>query len=562
MSEKIPAPTVKEDLRVLVIDNQGLVHDVVSSTLHSIGIQHVVSAFNAFHALRLCEETRFDIVLLAFNVSHDKDGFHLFEELKHLGHISDTTTVVFLSAETSPELVNCIVELQPDDFWVKPLKRSSIESRFNYLLKLRFKLHKLLYCMQACDYSTAIYYAQRQLNDQTLVECHPRIRRLIGECLFQLRDYESCESYYRELLKQIDHAWVHIGLARALLRQDKLEEAQLLVEDLLVRPDTRFLTYDLLAQYFIEKEQFDIAYEQMKEASKLAPRNIERNKRLWDLARLNHDRVGQLVAVQNMAKYAKNSIHDSPQLSLSVIRSTIDLATSLGSGEGDRYIARAEADLTDLSNQKGFQGELAEQIDVIKARLLCLKNDKKSAEKLMNNCLVDTSTSSMEDNLDKMKAFHELGMKERCLSILETLRKQIEGDTFSSQVVDEYLKQESIERTEIQFTTKELKHMATVHYKENRMLPAYNNLKQALTLAPKDRQLALSLLKVIVQLNASHPLTTDQHEVAVKAATLLMREKLSPVQTEKRDQYINSLGLDIDNAEPSNVVNILSKRAS
>ncbi|MBB68120.1 MAG: hypothetical protein CMP19_11505, partial [Rickettsiales bacterium] len=541
MLEKIPAPTSKEDLRVLVIDNQGLVHDVVASALHAIGIKHVVSAFNAFHAIRLCEEKRFDFVLLAFNVSHDKDGFHLFEELKHLNHINDTTTVIFLSAETSPELVNCIVELQPDDFWVKPLKPSSIESRLNYLLQIRYKLHKMLHCMKVGDYSTAMYYAERQLKDMSLSDYHPRIRRLIGECLLQLRDYETSENYYRELLQTMDHAWVHIGLARSLLRQDELEEAQLLVEDLLLRPDTRFLTYDLLAQYFIEKEQFELAYEQMKQASKLAPRNIERNKRLWDLARLNHDKVGQLSAVQNMAKFAKNSIHDSPELSLNVIRSTIDLATSLGAGEGDRYIQRAQNDLEEISQQKGVQIQLGDQIDVIKARMLCLRNQKKSAEEIMNASSVHTTGQSMEDNLDKMKAFHELGMREQCISILEKLKTQIEGDTFSSQVVDEYLKQESIERTEIQFTTKELKNMATVHYKENRLQPAYNNLRQALTISPKDKQIALSLMKVLLQLHSTQPLNDEQLEVVTLAARMLTNEKLSPSQAEKRDQYIDKL---------------------
>ena len=108
---------------------------------------------------------------------------------------------IFLSAETSPELVNCIVELQPDDFWVKPLKPSSIESRLNYLLQIRYKLHKMLHCMKVGDYSTAMYYAERQLKDMSLSDYHPRIRRLIGECLLQLRDYETSENYYRELLK-------------------------------------------------------------------------------------------------------------------------------------------------------------------------------------------------------------------------------------------------------------------------------------------------------------------------------------------------------------------------
>ncbi|MBQ4830172.1 response regulator [Alteromonas sp. CI.11.F.A3] len=557
MLEKIPAPTSKEDLRVLVIDNQGLVHDVVASALHAIGIKHVVSAFNAFHAIRLCEEKRFDFVLLAFNVSHDKDGFHLFEELKHLNHINDTTTVIFLSAETSPELVNCIVELQPDDFWVKPLKPSSIESRLNYLLQIRYKLHKMLHCMKVGDYSTAMYYAERQLKDVSLSDYHPRIRRLIGECLLQLRDYETSENYYRELLQTMDHAWVHIGLARSLLRQDELEEAQLLVEDLLLRPDTRFLTYDLLAQYFIEKEQFELAYEQMKQASKLAPRNIERNKRLWDLARLNHDKVGQLSAVQNMAKFAKNSIHDSPELSLNVIRSTIDLATSLGAGEGDRYIQRAQSDLEEISQQKGVQTQLGDQIDVIKARMLCLRNQKKSAEEIMNASSVHTTGQSMEDNLDKMKAFHELGMREQCISILEKLKTQIEGDTFSSQVVDEYLKQESIERTEIQFTTKELKNMATVHYKENRLQPAYNNLRQALTISPKDKQIALSLMKVLLQLHSTQPLNDEQLEVVTLAARMLTNEKLSSSQAEKRDQYIDKLGLEVEAPQDKEALGVL-----
>ena len=557
MLEKIPAPTSKEDLRVLVIDNQGLVHDVVASALHAIGIKHVVSAFNAFHAIRLCEEKRFDFVLLAFNVSHDKDGFHLFEELKHLNHINDTTTVIFLSAETSPELVNCIVELQPDDFWVKPLKPSSIESRLNYLLQIRYKLHKMLHCMKVGDYSTAMYYAERQLKDMSLSDYHPRIRRLIGECLLQLRDYETSENYYRELLQTMDHAWVHIGLARSLLRQDELEEAQLLVEDLLLRPDTRFLTYDLLAQYFIEKEQFELAYEQMKQASKLAPRNIERNKRLWDLARLNHDKVGQLSAVQNMAKFAKNSIHDSPELALNVIRSTIDLATSLGAGEGDRYIQRAQNDLEEISQQKGVQIQLGDQIDVIKARMLCLRNQKKSAEEIMNASSVHTTGQSMEDNLDKMKAFHELGMREQCISILEKLKTQIEGDTFSSQVVDEYLKQESIERTEIQFTTKELKNMATVHYKENRLQPAYNNLRQALTISPKDKQIALSLMKVLLQLHSTQPLNDEQLEVVTLAARMLTNEKLSASQADKRDQYIDKLGLEVEAPQDKEALGVL-----
>lgn len=541
--DKFPPVTPVEDLRALIIDNQGLVHDVISNSLKDAGIRRMDSAFNAFHALRLCENNHYDMVMIAFNVSSDKDGFHLFEELRHHQYITDKTTVIFLSAETSHALVNCIVELQPDDFWVKPLDKQRIATRLQYLIDSRNKLHKLLCCLQAQDYSTAIYYAERQLADKSLSEFHPRLKRIIGEAYLSLRDYVTAENYFRDLLGQYNHAWIHIGLARAMLRQHKIEETEMLVEDLLRRDDTRFLTYDLLAQYYIEKEQFDKAYEKMREASKLAPRNIERNKRLWDLARLNHDKLGQLVAVQNMAKFAKNSIHDSPELTLNVLRTTLDVATTAGAAEADRLVRKVETDLAEFERQQSLEGALTEQFSVLRARVLCLKNDKKSAEAIMNTRKPDTEGLSMEDSLDKMKAFHELGMREHCLSLLEKLHRQIAGDTFSSQVVDEYLKQESIERKAINFTTRELKDMAAVNYKENRFAPAYQNLRQALTLSPDNKQIALSLLKVMVQLNRKAPLNDEQTAVAVKAAVVLSDEFIGPAQAEKRDEYIKLLNI-------------------
>ncbi|MCW8090237.1 response regulator [Alteromonas sp. ASW11-130] len=546
MLEKFPSPPSFNDLNVLIIDNQSLVHEIIKPALIDIGIKKVSSAMNAFHALRLCEQQQFDIILLAFNVSHDKDGFHLFEELKHKGFITDKATVVFLSAETSQELVNCIFELQPDDFWVKPLARNRVERRLTHLLSVRAKLNKVYHCLSERDFSAAIYQAERQLLDTSLSEYHPKLKRTIGECLFQLYQYHDAEQYFSTLLEEQDQGWMHIGLARAMLKQDKAEEAASLIENLLVRQDTRFQMYDLLAQHYIEKVQFDAAYKQMKQASLLAPRNINRNKKVWDLARLNRDKEGQLAAVKNMAKFARNSIHDSPELQINVIRSSIDLATTQSGEEAQKTLQKLESVLHEIKQQKGLMLQLGTQLTIIEARLLCLKDDKCGAESIMKMQKPSIENLSMEDCLDKMKAFHEIGMKEHCLKLLDDLRTKIEGDTFSSQVLNEYLKQESIERKEINFTTKELKKMAATNYKENRIAPAYNNLKQALTLAPGDKQIALSLLKVLVQLNFKEPLSLEQLEVAKKTGLLLMGGSLPATQLQKCNQYLKALGISFE----------------
>ena len=541
--KKIPPPLGPEELNVLIIDGQSLVQDSIKNAFKDVGIRNVKNAQNAYYAVRLCEQHQFNMVMVAFDVDSDKDGFHLYEELKMKGHINKETSVVFLSAETSPELVNCIVELQPDDFWVKPLDRNKVETRLHYLLNIRHKLHKLLYCLDTQDYAAAIYHAERQLLDPSMKDLVPRIKRIIGDCLINLHEFAEAQTYFTKLLETYSYGWVSIGLARALLKQKKKEDADLLIDDMLERNDTRFAAYDLLAQYHIELEQYEEAYEQMKQASRLAPRNINRNKKLWDLARLNHDKMGQYLATQNMAKYAKNSIHDSPELSLNVIRSGIDLATSLSQEEAVPFLKKADRDIEILKNQRGPMAVNTEQLTVLEARMLCVRDDKKGAEKVMDN-VSTKDNASLEDNLDKMKAFHELGQKEKSLAILDRLGKQIAGDTFSSHVVNEYLKQESIERREISFTAKELKEMAAVNYKENRLGPAFQNLKQALKLSPQNKQVAMSLLKVLAQIAKSDRLNSEQHQEALKAVSLINSATLSPAQEAKRDAFTKQIGLD------------------
>ena len=149
-----------------------------------------------------------------------------------------------------------------------------------------------------------------------------------------------------------------------------------LLETLISQPDTRFATYDLLTQYHIENEEYNLAYDEIKKATELAPRNIERNKKSWDLARLTHDHEGQFIATKNMAKYAKNSIHDNPELQLNVIRAGVDYASTVTDeksfsilNQTDTFMYTLEHDYDDITMYK-------EAIIVIKVRLHALKDEK------------------------------------------------------------------------------------------------------------------------------------------------------------------------------------------
>jgi hypothetical protein len=100
--------------------------------------------------------------------------------------------------------------------------------------------------------------------------------------------------------------------------------------------------------------------------------------------------------------------------------------------------------------------------------------------------------------------------------------------------------------------------MAAVNYKENRLIPAYNNLRQALTLSPKDKQIALSLLKVIAQMHLDTGLSEEQMNSAKRAAKLLCDGELSATQAEKRDQYIARIGVEVDSSNAADLVGMVA----
>jgi hypothetical protein len=93
--------------------------------------------------------------------------------------------------------------------------------------------------------------------------------------------------------------------------------------------------------------------------------------------------MGQHSATINITKYAKNSIQDSPMLQVNVIRSAIDLATTLSENEAQKLLTNTEKSLERLTQNYGAMPQLDAQLNIIKVRLLSSQKDKKAAEKII-----------------------------------------------------------------------------------------------------------------------------------------------------------------------------------
>ena len=489
-----------DELNVLIIDDNLLVHSVLKESLFSLGIKEVRCVQNAYYGLRLCDEMHFHIVICAFNVKSDKDGFHLLEELKFKGHVTKTTVLIFLSTETDESLVNSIIELQPDDFWTKPLAVNKVRTRLISILKIKQVLFNINNAIDKKSFSKALYFADRHLQSEILAHYHPYINRIKGESYLALLEFEEAENFYRQLLSQYQYSWVYLGYAKALLKQGRLDEIRDMIKTLITKPDTRFGAHDMMAQYFIEQEQYQQAYEEIQKAMALAPRNIERNKKSWDLARLTQDHKGQYLATRNIAQQAKNSIHDSPELLLNVIRSGIDLVCATPDESTNAILQQTDRDIRQFEYDCKDASLFKHQLLVVKARLHNVRNERGKAVKLVENYMSLKPSTVIEDNLDRVKVLHELGMREDAAHLLKAINNQIAGDTLNSQVVRRYIAQESQQREDIHFTAKELNAMAVEHFQKNRLTPALDVIDQALKLSPDNLRLLFSKLKILIKI--------------------------------------------------------------
>jgi tetratricopeptide (TPR) repeat protein len=513
-------------LTVLIIDDNRLVHDTLKRGLYDIGINHVKCAESAYYGIRLCETTRFHIVICSFNVDSDKDGFHLLEELKFRGHVNKTTVLIFLSTETSESLVTSIVELQPDDFWVKPLAPKKVKERLIHTLQTKKQLFNMYRAIDTKSFSKVVYFADRHLVNKSLHKFHPNILRMKGEAYLSLLEFETAEVFFKDLLKTYTYAWVYLGYVRSLLKQGRIEEINELLEKLMKKPATRFGAHDMLAQYYIEHEQYEKAYDEIKKAKALSPRNIERNKKSWDLARLNHDHEGQYIATRNIAQQAKNSIHDSPDLILNVIRSGIDLACAITDERSEKVLIQTDKYIKQLENDYSDANEFKQQLLVVKARLYIVREQKGKAIKLIENHVDLKASPQIEDNLDKVKVFHELGMREEAIKMLDVISNQISGDSLTGQVINKYIEQESIERAEINFSPKQLNDMAIEHFEKDRLLPALDAIEQALRLTPYNIKLTMRMLKILIAIKQSNEFEERHEQLGGDAIEVLLSSKI------------------------------------
>ena len=225
-----------------------------------------------------CINEQFDLIVCSFNLNKHQDGYQLYEELRIKQLIKSSTGFIFISAETSGSLVHSVLELQPDDFLVKPFTAQELKIRIERILKRKRDLQTVYNFIDDGNDSKALKYISAALNKNN--NYSPILLRLKGDALLRLNRNQEAKDFFKSVLDIQKFAWAKVGLVEALIENNEHILAQRMLKTMLERNETRLIALDLLGRLEIKLNQFELAQEFLSQAADIAPLNIMRQKSL------------------------------------------------------------------------------------------------------------------------------------------------------------------------------------------------------------------------------------------------------------------------------------------
>jgi DNA-binding response OmpR family regulator len=484
--------------KILIVEDQPLAQNYLKYSLENLGFDSIVFAERAKEAIEHCKNVKFDLVLCSFDLSKGKDGYQLYEELKERKLIRLTAGFIFISAETEPGLVHSVLELQPDDFLVKPFTLKDLDQRISRVLNRKNRFKDIYRALDKDNVSKALDLLDTYLADKKYAKSIPQLLRIKGELLVQLEEFVRGQRFFVSVLKIQKLTWAKIGLIKCLIALGQEDRAFTQLEVLATQPATQLEALELLSQIQFKRSDYNDALESIKKATKLSPRNITRQDKLVNIARINHDYESQYQACRDIVKYAKNSLHENPEMYLNVVRSGIDYAlTNYNEEQTYRTLKQANEYISELKTTFPNANK-EEQINVINARIHYLKDEKDKAKLLIGELdKEDEPIVSVEDELDKAKSFHELGFYSRSKHLFKKIDQHCQQQMNDNNGISAYIKQEKQQREEIKEGPKQLNNNAVSFYQRGNYAEAFKAFRQAFALIPGNISIALNLLQSI-----------------------------------------------------------------
>lgn len=491
----------------LVIEQHSLTQNHIKYCLQKIGFDKVDMVDRANKAIKSLQTNYYDLVLCASELQDGADGFQLFEQILDEKLLFNTASFIYISAEQDVQLSQGVIELNPDDFLLKPFNSMEFETRVSKTLNKKIKFKSILQELDKQNYRDAIIKLNKAIAENVDPTYTPYLMKLKGEIITIIKSWAVGERFFKNVCYIHPYKWAKIGYVECLIHLGKHNVAKPILLEMAKPAQTRLAALDLMVKIELQHKEFEQALQHLKQATNISPRNVYRLKELANIARVTHDYESQYEANIGIVRQIPNSIHENANAYLAAARSAVDFGImSMEDEQVERMTQSSQTILGSL--KKAFPHEyLTDQIDVTKARIYNLKNNPKKAKQLIQasvekieNRHVSVTPDNIEANLDVAKALHELGFYKHSQVVFKQLADLgLTGQ--DGELFNQYIQEEQQTRLELRMSPKELNNKAVNCFKMGNLEDALNSFELAFKVMPKNPTIALNLMQTAVETN-------------------------------------------------------------
>jgi len=499
--DKIPY----DQLKFLLVDPQRPFHMMMKGILANFGVKKLSFAETGEAAVRMCRAENFNVLLVEYNLGANKNGRQLLEEIRTLKLIKPDALFIIISGETSRAAVLGTMEMQPDDYIIKPFSQRLLDNRLQKAWSKRHAMSPIYYCLQKGDYLHAIAACKSLIKEKN---------RYSAFCLEMMTgfmchegQFEEAEVILNSVLKERDLQWAKINMARVHLGFNRCDQAMQILTAILSKQSTNVEALDLLAQVQLAAGNTPDAQTTLKRSIDISPLSMKRHQQMVDVATINGDLSLVKDSYGKLLQLSRRSVHAGTSNLSNYARSIIDVVEN----------CEEKNDITKLQNELNITLQRAKTEEgrnlpyaysslegVLQAQLQAAKGEKLKAKKTLMEAI-----HSFCDENDQWELPNELA-PDTCLTLIHIDEIDL-AKKFAAQLTDDAkviahinakLTNEDSAKRHREFN--KITKAGIEAYTNSNNLAALELFEQAIALSPVNSGAALNLFQVQTRLMQDH----------------------------------------------------------
>lgn len=294
------------DKTVLIVDHVTELRNQLKTTLASLGFEKLHAVGTIKEAMERISHTPFHIIICDFLLDDTStDGQQFLEYLRTNDKLPRNSVFMMVSTENAYERVATVAECAPDDYLLKPFTSAQFITRLEHLLDRQATFERVDAAYDKKDWHKVIAECDRLLAKRT--KYYVEICKIKASAFQRIEDYDHAIDLYQHILGMRNLPWAKLGLAKAFTSQQKVDEAQLLLNEIMGNHPHYVACYDFASDLMLHQNNAQASLEILKNADKLFSGNLNRSRQLAKLYLTNRDAAHAEALMEKILKRHQHS---------------------------------------------------------------------------------------------------------------------------------------------------------------------------------------------------------------------------------------------------------------